>query len=160
MYAEPASAQVRRPTQEDIEALSDLVYRFYVFNEEFDPSWSVVHNLRDVASQHAAELLKSTDSVVLVAIEGKSVVGYVMAVPEENRLIRARKLLVIKELYVRPQERRQGIASLLINRVVEEARKSKVSYVAVEYPAANTIVGDICLKMGFRPYLVRVIKEV
>ena len=160
MYAEPAGALVRRATQDDLEALSELVYRFYVFNEEFDPSWSAVQSLRDVASQHAAELIRSQDSVVLVAVKEGKVIGYVMAIMEENRLIKARRLLVIKELYVRPQERRQGIATLLINRVLDEARKSRVSYVAVEYPAANTIAGDIYLKMGFRPHLVRLIKEV
>ncbi len=160
MYAEPSSAVIRRPTEQDLDSLAELVYRFYVFNEEFDPSWATPQNLREQAARRAAELLKSEDSVVLVAAKANTIVGYVVGTIEENPLVKVRRILVLREIYVRPQERRQGIATQLVNKALEEARKLKASHVAVEFPAGNRIAEELYLKMGFRPYLVRLIKEV
>jgi len=66
---------------------------------------------------------------------------------------------VIKELYVKPEHRRAGVATLLVNKAVDEARKLRAGLVAVEFPSANKIAEDLYLKIGFRPYLVRYVKE-
>jgi len=159
MYAEPAIT-VRRATDSDVAGLAELMYRFYAFNEEFDPSWAVVRNLREVIKDHAAEALKDPSSIVLVAASGNSVLGYLRAALEENRLLASSRMLVIKELYVRPEHRRAGVATLLVNKAMDEARKLRASRVAVEFPSANKIAEDLYLKIGFRPYLVRYVKEV
>ncbi|MGC9071191.1 MAG: GNAT family N-acetyltransferase [Acidilobus sp.] len=159
MYAEP-SIVIRRPVESDVQPLSELVYRFHAFNEEFDPSWAAIPNLRLEVAKYASQMLRDERSIVLVAAKDSALLGYVRAVLEENPLVTASRVLVIKELYVRPQERRQGIATQLVNRVMDEARKLRALHVAVECPAANRIAEDLYSKMGFRPHLLRYIKEV
>lgn len=159
MYAE-TGINIRRALKEDVKQLSELVYRFYSFNAEFDPSWAAVNNLRELAEDHANRLVEDQGSLVLVAVQGLEVIGYLAAYIEENPLLINGRQLVIKELYVKPEQRRQGVATLLVNKARDEARKQVASLITVEFPAGNKIAEDLYAKMGFRPYLVRYVKEV
>lgn len=159
MYAESA-VTVRRPTEDDVQALAELMYRFYSLNEEFDPLWATAPNLKELAAEEAKELVRSQRDLVLVAVRDSKVVGYVRASLEVNRLLRHGSVLNIKELYVRPEERRLGVATMLVERVIDEARKAGLRYVSVEFPSANAIAQEMYAKIGFRPYLVKYLREV
>ncbi|MFP3231693.1 GNAT family N-acetyltransferase [Acidilobus sp. 7A] len=159
LFAE-TGVSVRRASKDDVKQLAELVYRFFSFNAEFDPSWAPANNLLELAQRHADGIVSDPRLVTLVAVEGLQVVGYLTASLEENEMLYMRRQMVIRELYVKPQQRRQGIATLLVNKLSDEARRQSASLVTVEFPAGNKIAEDLYAKMGFRPYLLRYVKEV
>lgn len=159
MYAE-TGVSVRRAMKEDVEQLAELVYRFYSFNEEFDPTWAAVSDLRERSKAHAEAIVEDQGSIVLVAVQGLEVIGYLRAEVEVDDLLVNSKQFVIKELYVKPEQRRQGVATLLINKAKDEARKAGASIMLVEFPAGNKIAEDLYSKMSFRPYSVKFVSEV
>ncbi|AFZ70028.1 acetyltransferase [Caldisphaera lagunensis DSM 15908] len=151
---------VRKANKNDLQGLSELIYRFYAFNEEFDSSWAISPNAREEANKMAENMINDPNINVYVAVYDNLLIGYIKSITNENPLLINNKIEIIKELYVKPQMRRSGIASLLIQKLSEEISKKGVKYIAVEFPVQNWIATDLYKKLGFRPYSTTYIKEV
>jgi len=151
---------IRRPVKNDVLPLSELVYRFYAFNEEFDSSWAIASNAKEIAVKVAESMINNSNINVFVADYDNILSGYIKSVTNENLLLINNKIEIIKELYVKPQMRRTGIASMLIQKLSEEVSKNGIKYIAVEFPVQNWIATDLYKKLGFRPYSSTYIKEV
>ncbi len=151
---------IRKPINNDLQGLAELVYRFYAFNEEFDSSWAIAPNARELAKKLAEDMINDPNISVYIADYDNIISGYIKSITIENPLLIHNKIEVIKELYVKPQMRRTGIASLLIQKISEEISKKGIKYIAVEFPVQNWIATDLYKKLGFRPYSTTYIKEV
>ncbi|MGC8567186.1 MAG: GNAT family N-acetyltransferase [Caldisphaera sp.] len=151
---------IRKPNKNDISALAELIYRFYAFNEEFDSSWAIKPNAKDIAMSLAEKYIENQRYNMFIAVYENSIVGYIRSEIEENSMLINNQVEIIKELYVKPQIRRAGIASLLIQKLNEEILKKGIKYIAVEFPVQNWIASDLYKKLGFRPYSAIYIKEV
>lgn len=155
---EPA-IHVRRPLERDVEELSGLILRFYRFNEEFDPVYSVAEDAEEVARRLAEEYVKRSDLVVFVAdFEGR-VVGYVKGEVRETPMLNVKRLGVLSELYVLPTHRNMGIATKLIEEAASHLSGRGVWYLAVEFPTINYVAERFYRRMGFRPYTSIYLRE-
>lgn len=150
---------IRRATEADVESLATLIRRFYMFNEEFDPAMETADNVRRVALDMAKARVAGGDLILVASYEGK-LVGYVYGSVVENPLLARRKIGVLKELYVTPEERGRGIATALIESAMNELSKMEIRYVAVEFPSRNVVAQKFYEKLGFRPYMSVYLKEV
>jgi ribosomal protein S18 acetylase RimI-like enzyme len=150
---------IRRATEADVESLATLIRRFYMFNEEFDPAMETADNVRRVALDMAKARVAGGDLILVASYEGK-LVGYVYGSVMENPLLARRKIGVLKELYVTPEERGRGIATALIESAMNELSKMEIRYVAVEFPSRNVVAQKFYEKLGFRPYMSVYLKEV
>ncbi len=160
MYAE-TGVTIRKPTESDIQGLAELLLRFYSLNEEFEPHLVVADNAKELSVEEARRIAQGSEGdMAFVAVMGSDVVGYVRIRLDENNMLHENKLAIITELYVRPEQRRYGIATSLVERVKQEVRRMGLSHVAVEFPASNYVAQDMYTKMGFRPYKVQYISEV
>ncbi len=154
------SIVVRKAGPDDVEDLLVMIEKFYRFNEEFDPAWSVKEETRDVAKEMASKYIEDPRSVVLVAqVDGK-IIGFVRAEIRENPILENGRLGIIVELYVHPQYRRRGVAKRLVEEASKELALRGVSVVGAEFPAANSVARAFYENLGFRPYLSVYIKEV
>ena len=154
---------IRKPTRNDIDQLAELIYRFYALNEEFDSSWAIRPDAREVARKAAESYVEESEGgkyLIFIAEYAGSIVGYIKSQREENEMLASNAVEIIKELYVRPRMRRTGIASQMISKVSEEASKRGAKHIAVEFPTQNYVAEDLYKKLGFRPYSTRYIKGV
>lgn len=157
MY-EPAIV-VRKPLEEDLEALANLIKRFYLFNEEFDPAWAVADNL-DQAVLERAKAYINGEGLTLVAVLDKGPVGYLHAEVKENPLLATRKLGVITELYVTPSMRKRGIATRLVEEAQNAMAEMGITHIAAEFPSKNFVAESFYRKLKFRSYSSIYLREV
>jgi ribosomal protein S18 acetylase RimI-like enzyme len=150
---------IRRATEADVESLAVLIRRFYAFNEEFDPAMETAGDVRDKALEVARARVTGGD-LLLVAVHEGRLVGYVYGSIVENPLLARRRIGVLKELYVVPEERGRGIATTLIEEAMKELSKIGVHYIAVEFPTRNIVAQKFYEKLGFRPYMSVYLREV
>ncbi|MEB3774599.1 MAG: GNAT family N-acetyltransferase [Desulfurococcales archaeon] len=150
---------VRRASESDLESLSRLVYRFYSFNQEFDPAWALDADAENIAAELAKEYISGED-LVLVADYDNEVVGYIRIVVMENRILASKRLGVIKELYVLPPFRGRGIASRLIAEAQKRLEEAGVKHIAAEFPSANYVAEEFYKSLRFRPYMSMYLREV
>lgn len=155
---EPAIV-VRKPREEDVGELARLILRFYMFNEEFDPSMELAPNAREAAFEIAKSRVKDGGLTLIAVAEGK-VIGYVYGIVAENPMLARRSIGVLKELYVIPEERMKGVATMLIEHAKREFSKLGIRHVAVEFPARNIIAEKFYEKIGFRKFTNIYLKEV
>ncbi len=158
MMIEPR-VTIRRATEADVESLAVLIRRFYAFNEEFDPAMETAGDVRDKALEVARARVAGGD-LLLVAVHEGRLVGYVYGSIVENPLLARRRIGVLKELYVVPEERGRGIATTLIEEAMKELSKIGVHYIAVEFPTRNIVAQKFYEKLGFRPYMSVYLREV
>jgi len=150
---------IRRATQADVESLAKLIARFYLFNEEFDPAMEAASDIKEKALEVARARVERSDLLLVATYEGR-VIGYVYGVVAENPLLARRKIGVLRELYVIPEERGRGVATMLIEYAMRELSAKGVHYVAVEFPARNIVAKKFYEKLGFREYTSIYLKEV
>ncbi|MCE4599320.1 MAG: GNAT family N-acetyltransferase [Desulfurococcales archaeon] len=151
---------IRSPNERDVDKLAVLIFRFYSFNEEFDPAWSLASNAEEVSRELALEYIKDGGGVVLIADYDGQVVGYLRAVVRENRILAWSKIGVIQELYVLPPYRGRGIAKRLVEEAGRKLRELGVRHIAAEFPALNYVAENFYKEGGFRPYLNVYVRDV
>jgi ribosomal protein S18 acetylase RimI-like enzyme len=149
---------IREVKEDDLKSIAPLLTRFYRFNEEFDPAWST----KELSEEEIEEILKrrmSAGDLILVAeVEGR-IVGFLRAEIEENPFLENDKIVMIKELYVKPEFRRRGIARRLVDEASKLLRKFDAKILAAEFPTLNVVANDFYKKLGFRSYVSVYIKE-
>jgi ribosomal protein S18 acetylase RimI-like enzyme len=151
---------VRRPEgEEELQEIAKMMVRFYRFNEEFDPLYALAGGAEETALDLVKKYASEPDSVVLVAVSGGKVVGFVHGELRRNPLFKTSPLGVIVELYVHPSYRRHGVARELVKRVSEELRKLGASAIAAEVPLMNEIAVEFYSELGFRPLTAVYVKE-
>ncbi len=150
---------IRRATEADLDGLATLMRRFYMFNEEFDQAMEAISDIKEKALEVARARIASNDLILVALYEGR-LIGYVYGSIIENPLLARRRIGVLKELYVVPEERGRGVATALIESAMTELSKIGVKYIAVEFPTRNVVAQKFYEKLGFRPYMSVYLKEV
>ncbi len=150
---------VRRPVEADLGRLAELVVRFYRFNEEFDPAWSVMDNAEERARDVAKRYIEG-EGYTLVAAHDEELAGYIHAYIAEYPMLELSKQAVIQELYVKPQFRGRGIATTLLEHLISEASKDGVKVVTSMFPVANFVAEKFYKSRKFRPYISIYLREV
>jgi len=150
---------IRRATEADAGSVAELMVRFYRFNEEFDPAWTLGLEDKGEVESIVKELISSDDLVLVAEVEG-SVVGFLRASLIVNRLLERGRIGLMRELYVKPEFRRRGIAKRLIEEASEELRRRGANMIAAEFPGLNVVAENFYRKLGFRLYTSVYVKEV
>ncbi len=150
---------IRKVEEKDVDQLSGLIYRFYLFNEEFDPAWSMVEDAREKARK-IAESYANGQGYTLIAQFEDRIVGFIHAEIIEKPMLASGRIGVIKELYVIPQFRGQGIATKLVDKLQDMLKGNNVYYIAAEFPSANVVAEGFYRSRKFRPYTSLYLREV
>ena len=142
---------VRRATEEDVDQIAELIVRLKSLNEELDQHFKVSDDIDKVVREYVQQSLKDERVVVLVAYDAgsRTVAGVVRFELVDRLFYEPRLKAEITDLYVRPQYRRKHVGRMLIERVIEEARRMGAGIVTVVYPAGNAIADSFYRKLGF-----------
>jgi ribosomal protein S18 acetylase RimI-like enzyme len=154
-----APITIRKARKEDLERIAEFVVRLKQVNEELDPMYVTRDDLASVARHYIERSLDDPNTILLVAEHESTVVGMVRAVIVDRVFYEPRIEALITDIYVHPSYRRRGVASLLIEKLAEEARSRGISLLAAEYPPGNRIAEKFFSRMGFKPLLVRVYRR-
>ena len=153
---------VREARKEDLEAIAEMVARLKVLNEELDPNFKVVENLEEEARKYAQEVLESDSHIVLVAEDkGKGrPAGLIIARLLDRRFYKPRLKALITDFYVKPLYRRKRLGTLLMEKLVAEARRRGAGIVTAVFPSNNKIAEEFYTSHGFRDLQTEKYKQV
>jgi len=149
---------IREASEKDVEEVARLIVRFYMFNEEFDPAWTAREDLKR-ATEIVKKSLEDPSTIVLVAEFDGSVIGVARAVIVDEPMLETSPIGVLKELYVKPEYRRRGIATGLIERMSGILHRKGARAIAAEFPSRNEVAETFYEKLSFRPFKSIYIRE-
>ncbi len=141
---------VRVGRKDDIEQAAALIVRMKRLNNEFDPLFTLVDDAQERARDYLSKSLKSSRSLVLVAVKGKSVVGVLRAEVRERVFYKPMSGGNITDFYILPEQRRKALGNTMLERASRALRKLGAEVVTAEFPARNEIAVKFYSKRGFR----------
>ena len=142
--------EIRRARKDDIEALSDLIVRTKRLNNEFDPLFAVVPDAKARADKYIQSSLAAPGHLLLVAAEGKKVVGVLRAETRERIFYEPRNEGRITDFYILPEYRRKALGDDMIQQAAAELKSMGAEIVVADVPAQNEIANRFYIKRGFR----------
>lgn len=145
--------RIRHATQEDLPAVADLIVRTKRLNNEFDPLFAVVGDVKTRAGRYAAEALSSKEKLLLVAAEGDKVVGVLRAEMRERLFYEPSEEGFITDFYILPEFRRKALGHEILQRASAELRKMGAQIIVADVPSQNEIAVRFYTKRGFRSLL-------
>ncbi len=141
--------EIRDAKPEDINSVVELVIRLKRLNEEFDPLFKTRDDIAIHTKEYVESALGSESSVIVVAERKGKVVGVVKADIVDRIFYEPRIEGRIRELYVLPEFRRNGLGKRLIEAIIDRL-KNRVDMITAEFPTLNEIAVRFYNKLGFR----------
>ena len=116
-------------------------------------------NVEAAMAQWLTARFKQSSSIGYIAEQGGVVAGFLIARVDDwdsvPPVIESRRIGIIDAIYVGEEFRRQGIASHLIQRAIEEMQRANVVAVETIYEAWNEASGQTWHRAGFAPWMVQ-----
>jgi len=139
-----------------VPGIVDVWEEFSLFHEAIDPRYPMVAGVRSGFEQHLRGLMAAADTLVLVALEAGSVVGYSVAqVRKSSPAFKREKFGFIDSMAVKADCRRRDIGSRMLARIMDWFRSHGIDMVELDVATANQVGYPFWRKHGFRDYLHR-----
>jgi ribosomal protein S18 acetylase RimI-like enzyme len=150
---------IRPASPNDLEAIQKLNHQVMARNIEFDPGINPNFDLEEIGKGFFKDLLENENGIFLIAMDGEQLVGYINGSPKEqmNRSIRTFEM---ENLGIIPDYRRQGLATKLYARFVEEVKQRGFTRIFLNCYIKNEIALDFYKKLGFEPIDVSLEKDI
>lgn len=142
--------QIRRAKKDEVDAVADLIVRTKRLNNEFDPLFAVVPDVKARAEKHVLASIGSPDKLVLIAAEGTKVVGVLRAERRERTFYEPHEEGFITDFYILPEYRRKALGNDMIQQASAELKKMGAQIIVADVPALNEIANRFYAKRGFR----------
>ncbi len=143
--------KIRHATAGDVRQTADLVVRMKRLNNEFDPLFTVVDDIRERAEEYVAGSLGKTDKLLLVAAEGPKVVGVLRAEIRKRLFYEPGVEGLITDFYILPEFRRKAQGNEVLKAASTELKRMGAEIILAEVPTQNEIAVRFYTKRGFRP---------
>jgi ribosomal protein S18 acetylase RimI-like enzyme len=142
--------RIRHARKDDLEAVSDLIVRTKRLNNEFDPLFAVVADAKAKAERHVVASIEAPDKLLLVATDGRKIVGVLRAELKERLFYEPHQEGFITDFYILPEYRRKALGNQMIMRASAELKKLGAQIIVADVPAQNDIANRFYAKRGFR----------
>jgi ribosomal protein S18 acetylase RimI-like enzyme len=142
--------EIRHARAGDLGALSDLLVRVKKLNNEFDPLFAVVPDVKARAEKYLASTLGAPDKLLLVALDGSKAVGVLRADMRERLFYEPHEEGFITDFYILPEYRRKALGHDMIEMASSELKKMGAQLIVADVPSQNEIANRFYAKRGFR----------
>lgn len=157
-----ATIRIRRATKDDAPILSSLNADVQRLHAEARPDLFKRPENDAFAVDHFLEILSNESVYVFIASVGELDAGYISAQiirQPENPFMFEAECLYIDHVSVRPEQRRKGIASRLMDEVERLARERGIRNLVLDAWAFNADARRFFESKGFKTGLVRMWKD-
>ena len=142
---------VRMFREKDFEEVAKLIARLKSLNEELNPHFKAVSNVREIALKYVEETSKSENAFILVAEnwETGEIIGVIRIELVDRIFYEPRIKAVITDIYVKPKYRRKRVGVLLLEKAIAEAKRRGAGILSAIYPYGNVLAAEFYKKQGF-----------
>ena len=153
--------QIRQATTDDAAAIvDDLWMPFAEELAELDEYNALASDIRSDAIEYREEKLAQSDYCVQLAVEDGAFVGFASGrVKSSPPVFERGAALAISELYVRPDWRRQGVASSLLDALEAWGDERGYETVSLSVNADNDAAKALYESVGFEVKRVKMVKR-
>jgi len=144
------TASIRKATRADSEDIAELIVRLKKLNNEFDPLFGVVPDVKQRADRYVSSSFEKGRSLLMVATAAGKVIGVARAEVQERLFYRPSKEGRITEMYILPEHRRMQLGHELLQATTRELRKKGAEIIVADLPVRNEIGVSFYTKRGFR----------
>jgi ribosomal protein S18 acetylase RimI-like enzyme len=151
---------VRMIEEKDFEEVAKLIARLKSLNEELDPHFKAVDNVREIALKYIEETTKSDNAFILVAENGETgeIIGVIRVELVDRVFYEPRIKALITDIYVKPKYRRKRVGILLLEKAATEAKRRGAGMLSAIYPHGNVLAAEFYKKQGFSEFQREVYK--
>ena len=142
--------KIRRAKKEDLAAVADLVVRTKRLNNEFDPLFAVISDAKARAEKYALATMGEPDRLLMVAVEGTKVVGFLRAEIRDRTFYEPEVGGFISDFYILPEFRRKALGNEMLEQASAELKKMGAQIILADVPSQNEIANRFYTKRGFR----------
>ncbi len=132
--------EIFEATPFDITQLSKLFNEYRMFYKQ--PSGI------DVAKEFLEERMKLKQSIIYIAYDNDIAVGFVQLYPIFSS-VQLKRLWLLNDLYVREEYRKNGVASLLIEKCKDLIKSDESAGILLETSSDNESANKLYVKEGF-----------
>ncbi|BAB59924.1 N-terminal acetyltransferase complex subunit [ARD1] [Thermoplasma volcanium GSS1] len=136
--------------KEDMESVMDQLLRLKRLNSEFDCIFNVSEQSKADIEKYINKIMNSDDHVLLVAELDNKITGILFADILFRIYYEPKYEARIREFYVMPEYRRNGIGKKLIDALKRELDPKGITFITAEFPALNLIAQNFYKKIGYR----------
>jgi ribosomal protein S18 acetylase RimI-like enzyme len=141
---------IRKAVRADSNDIVELFVRLKRLNNEFDPLFGVVPDVKERAEKYVSASFGKSRTLLMVATAGKKVIGVARAEIEERLFYRPSREGHITEMYILPEHRRMQLGEDLLQRVTKELKGMGAEIIVADLPVRNEIGVSFYTKRGFR----------
>jgi len=151
--AQPGVA-IRPATQRDVEAIGDLWVELMNYHATLDPRFCVARNGRINYIRQLQKALRDENFQVLVAVDGRRVIGYVLGYIGQNPPIFPNpRFGFIADVCVTQTQRRRGVGERLVREICRWFRVRELDNVQMNVAHHNPQSQAFWRKLGGTDYL-------
>ena len=128
--------EIRKADEEDIEDLVRLKEKLFKLHVSIDKYYTPNKNFKQMYRDHMKTIITSGDHKILVAINGKDIIGFIEgSITYISDFFEKNELGSVYEIFVKEKYRESGIARKLLETLVKwfKSRKIKTIEVVVDF---------------------------
>ena len=150
-------AEIRLASPDDVDALVDLWLELAETHERLDPRFKLVKNAQTIWRKHILSVMGNQDCRVLVAVEAGDVVGFINgSIGKRPAIFLDRIHGSIDDLYVDKSHRRLGIATRLVEELLDWFRLKGITRYQTSFSVRNPEAEAFWKSAGFEESMRKV----
>lgn len=145
--------EITAATEEHVPAVVGLWHEMMTFHVGLNPFYTLGSDARERAEECLRANMASPDSLVLVALDGKTVAAFCLCfIAAHPPVFPVREYGLISDFAVTERYRRRGIGTMLVGRVREWFSARGIGRIELHVSTFNTVGRPFWEKQGFTEY--------
>jgi ribosomal protein S18 acetylase RimI-like enzyme len=128
--------------------------KFMDYHSDLDPFFTRRRDGHKNAEKFIRDLIKSENSLILVATKGDKVIGYSIAtISKHPPVFKVERYGFINDMAIKPRYRRMGIGEKMLARIFDWFESKGIKRIELKVVPTNEIGYSFWKKQGFREYV-------
>lgn len=150
---------MRRVRPSEVNIIQELNKKIFSENTRYDPDYSLGWSLSDDGKKAFEEAINDKSQLFYIAEEEGELLGYITAGPKEWSY-RKSKYIEIHNLGIVAEHRRKGVATLLLDKIVEDAKLNGIKKIFLNCYIKNEEALNFYRRHGFSEIDVSLEKDI
>lgn len=148
--------KIRKATYKDSDVLDSLFAKLIENEQIYDD------NIKDNLTMKGffSKRINEEENIILVVEDNDNIVGYIYGYIRADNKIKKELEAYIESLFIINEYRNQGLATNLINKFIEEAKKLNTKYIFIENKKDNIVAKKLYDKLNFNNFIEHRRKEI
>lgn len=148
--------KIRKATYKDSDVLDSLFAKLIENEQIYDD------NIKDNLTMKCffSKRINEEENIILVVEDNDNIVGYIYGYIRADNKIKKELEAYIESLFIIKEYRNQGLATNLINKFIEEAKKLNTKYIFIENKKDNIVAKKLYDKLNFNNFIEHRRKEI